>query len=228
MLIATESLLASSPNGDISTRAVCEAVGVGPPMLYRLFGDKYGLLAAVVNYRFEQYLTPKRAKPPSEDPVDDLYTAWDDHVTFALRNPAVYRLVYAPWVAEVPPVAEEARLLLCERLERCAEAGKLSTTPEIAAQMFMAACSGVTLNLLTQADVYDDPDLSRRVRDALLRELIVNDKSTSAAVQPTDALKLVALQMAALIRGTPTNLSPPEVSLMLQWLDTISTVNVSV
>jgi AcrR family transcriptional regulator len=197
-------------------------------MLYRLFGDKRGLLAAVVEYRFQQYLAPKRAQRPSEDPVDDLYAAWDNHVAFALDNPAVYRLVYAPWRAELPAAAEEARLLLCERLERCAVVGKLSTTPELAAQMFMAACSGVTLNLLTQADIYDDPDLSTRVRDVVLRGLVVGEKTVPTTDQPTAPLKHVALQMAALIRCTTTSLSTAEVSLMLHWLDGISTVQVSV
>jgi AcrR family transcriptional regulator len=228
MLLAAESLLAASPDRDISTRAVCEAVGVGPPVLYRLFGDKHGLLAAVVNYRFHQYLAPKRGQASSEDPVEDLYVAWDSHVAFALDNPAIYRLVYAPWVAEVPAAAEEARLLLCERLERCAAIGKLNTTPEVAAQMFMAACSGVTLNRLTQADMYDDPNLSGRVRDALLRELIVDGKPRPATVQPTDTLKAVALQMAALIRSTPTTLSDPEASLLLHWLDSISVTETAV
>jgi AcrR family transcriptional regulator len=33
-----------------------EAVGVGAPVLYRLFGDKNGLLAAVIDRAFERYL----------------------------------------------------------------------------------------------------------------------------------------------------------------------------
>jgi AcrR family transcriptional regulator len=63
MLDAAESLLRTSPARDISTRAVCEAVGVGAPVLYRLFGDKNGLLAAVVDNAFDRYLALKRAMP---------------------------------------------------------------------------------------------------------------------------------------------------------------------
>jgi AcrR family transcriptional regulator len=48
MVKAAESLLRASPEHDLSTRAVCEAADVGAPMLYRLFGDKNGLIAAVV------------------------------------------------------------------------------------------------------------------------------------------------------------------------------------
>ena len=58
---------------DISTRAVCEAVGAGAPVLYRLFGDKNGLLAVVVDRVFARHLSSKRAQWPSDDPVDDLY-----------------------------------------------------------------------------------------------------------------------------------------------------------
>jgi hypothetical protein len=61
-------------------------------------------------------LSSRRAHSPPEDAVADLYTAWNNYVALALDNPAVYRLVYAPWVAEVPAAAEETRLLLCEPL----------------------------------------------------------------------------------------------------------------
>src|SRR3979490_3150997 len=103
MLEAAEKLLDASPDRDISTRAVCEAVGVGAPVLYRLFGDKNGLLSAVVDHGFDHYLAAKRAAEPSDDPVADLRTGWDTHVAFARAHPAVYRLMYSPRFAAVPP-----------------------------------------------------------------------------------------------------------------------------
>lgn len=74
MLDAAEGLLDASPDRDVSTRAVCEAVGVGAPTLYRLFGDKNGLLAAVVDHGFARYLSTKRALEPTADPVVDCAT----------------------------------------------------------------------------------------------------------------------------------------------------------
>jgi AcrR family transcriptional regulator len=221
MLKAAESLLQASPDRDISTRAVCDAVGVGAPVLYRLFGDKNGLLVAVVDYVFERYLTRKRAQLVSDDPVDDLYTAWDNHVAFALKNPAVFRIAYAPSLMEVPGAVEEARQLLIKRFIRCAEAGRLNTTPDRAAQAFMAACLGVEMSLLSQPAAFDDPDLSHRVRDAVLRDLLV-DPVGFAEDRQADRLKTVALQMTALIRETPAPLTAPEATLMLQWLDEIT------
>jgi AcrR family transcriptional regulator len=226
MLKAAETILQASPESDISTRAVCDAVGVGAPVLYRLFGDKNGLLAAVVDYAFERYLSRKRALPLSENPLDDVYAAWDGHVKFALENPAVFRIAYAPSLAEVPAGVEEARQLLVKRLIRCAEAGKLNTTPDDAAQVLMAACLGVEMSLLSQPSTFSHPGVSDRVRDAVLRDLLVTGKASGRDRQP-DRLKIVALQMAAMMRATPTPLTSPEVSLMLQWLDTISSAKSS-
>ena len=88
-------LLAASPNGDIATRAVCEAAGVTQPVLYRLFGDKDGLLAAVADAAWEAYLSDKRAAEASADPLEDLRHGWDQHMAFALAHPHAYRLVFA-------------------------------------------------------------------------------------------------------------------------------------
>ncbi len=220
MLEAAERQLAASAERDISTRDVCEAVKVGAPVLYRLFGDKNGLLTAVVDHAFERYLSEKRTQPPSVDPVDDLYAAWDNHVAFAMENPTVYRLVYAPSLAEVPAAAEEARQLLLDRMIRCAEAGRLRVAPNEASQAFMAACVGVTLSLLSQPGTYNDPALSRRVRDAVLGDLVVDVESPPVDQQGRPA-QPVALQLAALIRRAPPALTPAETSLLLQWLHAI-------
>jgi len=220
MLRAAEALLRESPERDISTRAVCDAVGVGAPVLYRLFGDKNGLLSAVVDRAFGRHLTSKRAQALSDDPVDDLRSAWDLHIAFALKNQAIYRIAYAPALEEVPAGVEQARQLFLERLVRCAEAGRLTTTPDEAAQVMMTACTGVAISLISQPAVYGDPALSRRVRDAVLQELLVDIVPASGHVD--DTLNSVALQMAALIRANRAPLTRPEADLMLQWLDAIS------
>ena len=219
MLQAAESLLLLSPERDISTRAVCDAVGVGAPVLYRLFGDKNGLLAAVVDRAFERYTASKRAQKLSADPVDDLYSAWDLHIAFALKNQAVYRIAFAPELPVVPKGVEESRRLLLVRMVRCAEAGRLNTSPDEAAQIMMAAGIGVALSLISQPETFSHPNLSARVRDAVLGDLLVEP---IAAARDDDRLTSVALQMAALIRATPTPLTGAETSMMLQWLGTIA------
>jgi AcrR family transcriptional regulator len=215
MLEAAEALLDASPDGDISTRAVCEAVGVGAPVLYRLFGDKAGLLSAVVDYGFDRYLATKRAATPSDDPVEDLRSGWDTHVAFALDHPAVYRLMYSPNFAAVPHAATEALRLLREVLDRCAAAGRLRVDPDVAAQTIMSANVGVALSLLTQPETYTDPGLSVRVRDAVHARLLVVDQPEST----TPDVTATALQLSAQLRAaTDSSLTAAERAVLHEWL----------
>ncbi|WP_342776285.1 TetR/AcrR family transcriptional regulator [Nonomuraea terrae] len=64
---------------------MCAAAGIQAPTLYRLFGDKEGLLDAVASYGFQDYLADKQALGQSEDPVADLRRAWHLHID---RGPA--------------------------------------------------------------------------------------------------------------------------------------------
>jgi AcrR family transcriptional regulator len=92
---AATRLLAEGGPDAVSTRAVSTAAGVQPPTIYRLFGDKQGLLDAVVVHGFTAYLTSKNAQVPEDDPVEDLRAGWDQHVDLGLANPALYQLMYS-------------------------------------------------------------------------------------------------------------------------------------
>jgi AcrR family transcriptional regulator len=226
MLDAAEELLDASPDRDIATRAVCDAVGVGAPVLYRLFGDKNGLLSALVDYGFDRYLATKRAAAPSADPVVDLRNGWDTHVEFATAHPAVYRLMFSPGFATVPSAAQEAMRLLREVLDRCAAAGLLRVDPDAAAQMIMSANIGVALNLVTQPENYPDPQLSRRVRDAVHAAVLTPERAAEDR-DPNDRGPLVvaALQLAAVLRDRPAELGEPETALLLHWLSTLASTS---
>ncbi len=67
LLRAAEEQLVAAPDGDIATRAVCEAVGVTQPVLYRVFGDKRGLLDALADAGLERYAARKAELEVSDD-----------------------------------------------------------------------------------------------------------------------------------------------------------------
>ena len=94
IITAAARLLAESGREAVSTRAVSAAVGVQAPTLYRLFGDKQGLLDAVAADGFAAYLDEKADLTPSGDPIEDLRAAWELHIGFGLANPALYALMY--------------------------------------------------------------------------------------------------------------------------------------
>jgi AcrR family transcriptional regulator len=231
ILEAATVLLAESPSGDISTRAVCDAAGVGAPALYRQFGDKEGLLSAVVDNAFDKYLATKRAATPSEDPVHDLRGGWDSHVAFAQANPNYYRLMYSPVVTTPPPAAAEAYRLLTVVLERCAAAGRLKVSTDVAAQMIMTANVGASLLTISQPDIYRDPELPRRVRDAVHAAVLAEPRTAGEpgtatepeAVDDRAETSRVAAGLAALLRRSPAgSLSEGEATLLQEWLARLS------
>ena len=87
-------LLAAGGRDAVSTRAVALAASTQAPAIYRLFGDKDGLLDAVAEYGFASYLARKPSPAPSADPVADLRAGWDLHISFGLENPALFALMY--------------------------------------------------------------------------------------------------------------------------------------
>ncbi|MGY1495435.1 TetR/AcrR family transcriptional regulator [Streptomyces sp. QTS52] len=224
ILDAATELLARASAADVSTRAVCEAAGVGAPMLYRLFGDKAGLLAAVVDRGFEQYLASKRAARPTADPVADLKRGWDNHMRFALDHPNHYRLMYSPELTTPPAAAKEAHDLLHGVLERCAAAGLLSVPPEAATRVVMAANVGAALSMLTRPEQYPDIRFAARLRDSVIDSVT----RPAGAGEPRDtgrgsAVPTAAATLAARLRAEPPQLlTAVEAALLQQWLETLA------
>ncbi|MFJ4650178.1 TetR/AcrR family transcriptional regulator [Nocardia sp. NPDC088792] len=97
-----------------------------PPTIYRLFGDKQGLLDAVAAHGFAAYLATKTTREPTADPIADLRAGWDLHVGLGLADPALYTLMYTrPGAGAGTPAAVTAFGMLAALIRRIAEAGRL-------------------------------------------------------------------------------------------------------
>jgi len=220
ILEAAARLLAESSTGDVSTRAISEAAGVQQPTLFRMFGDKAGLLAAIVDYGFEQYLDSKRTMVPSTDPVLDLRDGWDNHVAFALGHPHIYRLMFASNPSIVPSAIRDGYELLEEVLDRCARQGALRLPPRAATQLIMAANTGVALALVMRPDLNAVPELSSRLREIVLAGVLA--KGTEAG---TGSLAQSAVTVGALVRQKqPDAMTSAEAGLLTEWMDRLTEV----
>jgi AcrR family transcriptional regulator len=155
----------------VTTRAVCEAAGVTAPTLYHHFGDKDGLVAAVVARTAADVLATKGAVRLSRDPVADVRRGWDAWVAFALAHPALFALVVAsPRAAPEATAGGYARLgALLARVEA---AGRLAVPLPLALDAVWAAAQGVTALLVQRAyadrPLDDVPRVSAALRDAVL------------------------------------------------------------
>jgi AcrR family transcriptional regulator len=216
LLDAAATLLASE-GPTVSTRAICEAAGVTAPTLYHYFGDRDGLLAAVVTHGFSSYLDAKRTLESTGDPVADLRIGWDNHIAWGTANPNFYALMYG----QVRPghkaaAASEATELLRVKLEAAARAGLLTVPVDLGVRMIMSANVGLTLQLISDPDAAAD-DLSARVRDATFAGIL----RSGEAVDSGAASSAVTLK-AALAADAGQPLAEAELALLDVWLDRIA------
>ncbi|HEX3781663.1 MAG TPA: TetR/AcrR family transcriptional regulator [Pseudonocardiaceae bacterium] len=218
---AAAALLADGGRDAVSTRAVGAAAGVQAPTIYRGFGDMQGLLDAVASYGFRDYLRYKVERRHPEDPVDDLREGWDLHVGFGVDNPAFYILMYGePRPNSVPAAALEAEEILHQLVGAVAAAGRLRVGVERAAQMVHSAGCGVTLTLIATKPADRDPELSTRVREAIMAA-ITTDTPNPAETSPASH----AITLKAMLPTADSGLTDAEAALLVQWLDQIALRN---
>ena len=217
IITAAARLLAESGREAVSTRAVSAAVGVQAPTIYRLFGDKQGLLDAVAADGFAAHLDEKADLTPSGDPVEDLRAAWELHIGFGLANPALYALMYGePRPDASPPAALAAAEILAARIHRIAAVGRLRVDEERAAQLVHAVGVGTVLRLIATPEDRRDLTVSDLAREAVIAA-IITDAPAPAAPGPAGA----AVALRAVLPQTSA-LSANERSLLTEWLDRIA------
>jgi AcrR family transcriptional regulator len=218
ILEATAELLRAAPSaGDVSIRDICDRAGVQPPSVYHHFGDKRGLLDAVVADGFERYAAAARALVPTDDPVAGLARGWHVHVEFGVTHPAFYALMFGAGKAgPESPAARELGTLLRTRLERIARAGRLAVPIEQALQIVQAAGIGTTLAVIERG-LPADGALSTSLRDATLGAIIEDH------ARPTDPTGAQAARLAATLDATPDlPLTPAERAFLQELLERLA------
>ncbi|WP_233405062.1 TetR/AcrR family transcriptional regulator [Actinotalea solisilvae] len=218
ILEAATRLLDEGGPDAMSTRAVSAAARVQAPAIYRLFRDKQGLLDAVTERGFEQYVVAKTTRERAEDPVDDLRRGWDLHLEFGLTHPAVYTAIYGvPRPGEPSPAVRRSDEILLGIVRRIAAAGRLRVDEATAARVVQAAGRGTTLLLLTQPPDERDLHVAEVTREAVVAA-ITTDAAPGAGAEP---VAVAARTLTAALPGL-TRLTEPERALLAEWLGRIA------
>src|SRR5690242_8791652 len=228
ILEAASELLAHSADADVSTRGACEAAGVTAPTLYHHFGDKEGMLAAVVDFGWAAFLESKRtvAAVVHEHVAGDIRAGWDNHLEFARENPNFYKLMWSPAVSANSAAFREAFQMLSDRLQLGASRGQLRVSVETGARMVMSAVTGAALSLISDPDLFGDPTFTTRLREAVIAAVTVTpDRPTgkrSARDAGTPTITTAAATLKSKLAVDDTPLTAPERALMNQWLTTLA------
>lgn len=218
LLRAAAELLEAAGGGEVSTRTICERAGVQAPTLYHHFGNKQGLLDAVVSHGFRHYLAGCAAAGGEADPIDEVRRGWDLHVGFGLENPSFYALIYGRAVPGEPcGVVADVEAMILAALQPAARAGRLRVSPDRAARQVLAASTGVVLTLIAQQVEQRDLSLSTDVRDAVLDRIFV-PTSGHAEGAVDDGRRPAAVALAAALDQQPSGLTAAEDALLREWL----------
>lgn len=177
ILSAAAALVAEQGSDGLTTRAVAAAAGTQGPTIYRLFGDKRGLLDALAERAMAAYVADQHEleADADADPVDALRLAWDAHIAFGLAHPALYHLMSASARGGEPsPAAIAGVEVLRTRVRRVALAGRLKVAEERAVTLIHAAGTGTITVLLERAPAERDADLAAAVRDAVMAAIVAD------------------------------------------------------
>jgi AcrR family transcriptional regulator len=172
ILAAAAALIAQGGRDAATTRAVSAAAAVQAPTIYRLFGDKDGLLAAVAEHVFATYVVDKaQAVDDDPDPVQALRLGWDTHVAFGLAHPDLFRILSTDPRPPTPAMIA-GQQVLAGRINAIARGGRLRIPEERALGLLQAAGIGTVLTLLGLPPDQRDPGLSVAMREAVLGTMI--------------------------------------------------------
>jgi AcrR family transcriptional regulator len=202
----------------VTTRGVAEHAGVQAPTIYRLFGDKDGLLDTVAEHVMATYVAAKAAivaaaSAGDVDPLDDLRAGWDMQIDFGVANPALFRLLSDPDRVRRSPAAQSGMRVLESRVHRVAATGRLRISERRAVELIHAAGTGTITTILATPIEERDPGLADEMLEAVLRQILTDAPAParSSAMAATVAFRAIAPRLDML--------SGAERHLLRDWLD---------
>ncbi len=184
ILDATEALMVEA-GGEFTIRRLAAGCGYTAPTIYHHFGDKEGLVDALLEERFARLLARVRRVELGSDDRENLRRMLHAFLRFGRQNPAFYRLLLAgagKGRDRTPPSAEAAQAILGAPLAALEQGGRLRAADgEVAGQALWALLYGLTALEVSRPDYAWAPDLVPVAVDAMLRGLVAEEADAAGA-----------------------------------------------
>ena len=214
---AAARLLNEGGREAVTTRAVGVAAGVQAPTIYRLFGDKRGLIEAVAEHQMSEYVRGKAATAGDDldgDPVEILREAWRANVQFGLDNSALFSLMNGDPDPEMRwSAAELGMSILRARVQRIASAGRLKVSEERAINLIIASDRGAVLTLIGMGEEQRDLGMLDDILEGLITTITTDPRAHRCYEVP-----VAANALRAALRTTAGDLTPGERALLDELL----------
>jgi AcrR family transcriptional regulator len=183
ILDAAGEILMEEGTEAFSMRRLAARCGYTLPTIYHHFGDKPGLLEALLDERFREMADAIRsAASPVDDTVENLRRMLRAFVDFGLSHPRHYQLMISMiQEGSEPPAAEEARELLESPVRTLLERGRLRAGEvKVCTQVIWAFAHGLISLLTSRADLEWAPDLLDVALDGMLHGVVIPDSARPA------------------------------------------------
>jgi len=183
ILDATEALLLEEGEERFSIRRLVERCGYTAPTIYHHFGDKTGLIDALLDERFERLARRLKRVPRGDDPVGYLREMALALVRFSLRNPTHHRLLFTPRAQpHAPPrSAREVQEMLEQAWTELWEEGRLLTGDAASAgQAVFCLAYGIASRRIARPEHEWSKSGIQDAVDALLRGLVAPEPAQKA------------------------------------------------
>jgi AcrR family transcriptional regulator len=178
ILDAAESILVEVGYAGFSMRKLVQRCGYTAPTLYHYFGDKPGLIDALLEERMRLLVSELEQVPRTADRVENFRASCLAFARFGIRNPTHYQLLTQRRENEVPPPAagEQARLMLERPLDDLAAHGMIRCGAlEAARQSIWAHLHGVIALPTVRPDIDWQSNLLEQSVEAMIRAWIQPD-----------------------------------------------------
>jgi AcrR family transcriptional regulator len=166
-------LLAREGPQALTTRRVAQAAGTSTMAVYKLFGDKAGLVLAMFLEGYARLTEAFAAVPRTDDPVADLISLGLAYRANARANPHLYELMFGRpipgFTADEAAIAQTLDTYndLVHTIERCIDAGRFATAdPHDVAVHLNGLVHGLT-SIELRGSLGTDQDADRRWHAAL-------------------------------------------------------------
>lgn len=171
ILDATEALMIESNGTDFSIRSLGQRSGYSAPTVYHHFGDKDGLIDALLEDRIARLAEDLEQVPTQGDPRFDLRAILLAYFDFSAAYPTFMRLMWtlsSKGESRMPPAMDRVRNCIENGLDRFAESGQLGSFDKSSAgQILWGLVYGLIALQITQSDFTPVERLTERALDAM-------------------------------------------------------------
>lgn len=171
ILDATEALMLEANGSDFSIRALGKRSGYSAPTVYHYFGDKDGLIEALLDERVSHLADQLERVEPTGDARADLRALLLAYYRFSAANPTFTRLMWTlsrKGESRMPDAMGRVRRCIEDTLARFAESGRLGAfDAQSAGRILWALAYGLVSLRITQPEFTLDDRLAARAFDAL-------------------------------------------------------------